>query len=68
MTLLAKKDIKEGEEIFVSYIVADGKETAERKSELKSVYKFNCRCSKCSAEQMIPVHNEELTSDVPLAA
>jgi len=49
--LYAYKDIKEGEEIVVSYIHIVGKSREQRNSELRKQYFFECNCLLCAKEK-----------------
>ncbi|KAJ3320783.1 hypothetical protein HDU76_000227 [Blyttiomyces sp. JEL0837] len=50
VTFWAGRDIAEGEPLFLSYI--DESQSLERRKEsLKTVYYFDCRCSKCIREE-----------------
>ncbi|KAJ3049199.1 hypothetical protein HK097_009771 [Rhizophlyctis rosea] len=48
--VVAKKELKEGDEIFVSYVEAGERGVKERRKELKSKYAFHCKCTRCLAE------------------
>lgn len=48
IVVVAKRPIAKGEEVTISYIVTEGKSTAERQEELQS-YFFTCQCPACSA-------------------
>jgi len=50
--LVALKNIKQGEEITISYIDHPNKKSQdERQKELTSCYLFCCECSKCRQER-----------------
>lgn len=63
MTLVALKDISEGDELFINFIeiVADVELDTEkqkqvqefRKQQIKQLYRFNCKCLVCSPNQNI---------------
>jgi hypothetical protein len=49
MRLVALRDLKEGEEVFISYIDLKGEpSTAERREFLRLKYWFDCHCSRCT--------------------
>jgi len=49
--ITATKNIKKGEQIFISYIEVDNKTTEGRKKELFLNYNFVCQCNKCSVKK-----------------
>ncbi|CAH1173460.1 unnamed protein product [Phaedon cochleariae] len=62
LSLVATRDIEEGEEIFISYLdeCILGRSRHSRRKELVSNYLFECHCSKCEAEADEPdVTSEE---------
>jgi len=51
MSLIAKRRIRKGDEIYCSYVgTLDDAPKAERQAELKRVYHFDCTCERCAAE------------------
>ncbi|TPX67760.1 hypothetical protein SpCBS45565_g03542 [Spizellomyces sp. 'palustris'] len=53
LTLVAKTGLKAEDELYISYIIPDGKETKERRKELKEKYSFHCKCTKCTGSMDI---------------
>ena len=47
-TIFAAQDIKEGEELLLSYIRTHVMTRKERQEELSRVFKFDCLCSCCT--------------------
>lgn len=50
LVILAERDLKEGEEITISYFDTTGKNYQDRQNALVQ-YGFVCQCSKCKAEK-----------------
>ena len=50
VTITALRDIKEGEELLISYVDAT-KEYEERRAVLEKHYGFECKCARCTTER-----------------
>jgi len=50
VTITALRDIKEGEELLISYVDAT-KEYDERRAVLEKHYGFECKCARCTTER-----------------
>eukprot|EP00013_Stygamoeba_regulata_P000928 CAMPEP_0177628930 /NCGR_PEP_ID=MMETSP0447-20121125/393_1 /TAXON_ID=0 /ORGANISM="Stygamoeba regulata, Strain BSH-02190019" /LENGTH=795 /DNA_ID=CAMNT_0019130209 /DNA_START=205 /DNA_END=2594 /DNA_ORIENTATION=- len=48
--VVARRPIKAGEEIFISYVPLN-KNTAHRRRKLKGTYMFDCTCTRCMSER-----------------
>lgn len=46
---IAKEDIKKGDQLYISY-TESGETLKSRRHILKSVYGFDCKCSRCERE------------------
>ncbi|KAI9011340.1 MAS20 protein import receptor-domain-containing protein [Gaertneriomyces semiglobifer] len=47
VSIVAKQDLKNGDELVVSYMNVDGLTTSERRKKLKSKFAFHCKCALC---------------------
>jgi import receptor subunit TOM20 len=53
VSIIAKKHIKEGEELKISYIRQENRDVGSRISELETKWRFSCICNKCTEELKI---------------
>ena len=49
--LRALRDIEAGEELFTSYVDADGLSVDQRRTALMAKYAFVCDCPRCTREE-----------------
>jgi len=67
VTITAKEDVKEGDEINISYVDCS-QPLDERRKVLQTHYGFECRCAKCIAEQRKELKSKMHQRDAYLTA